>query len=291
MTTEKVSTLGGFLNEVRKLREEVWRLDDKTELWFRGESRDHEKTLLRPELYRPRKSGFALRPIADLLDIESDLCNEFQRCSEQFRSETPDRKYWEWDLYFLLQHHGGATRLLDWSDGALMALHFAVRDPKDDEHAADALVYVLDPDRLDGRLQGLHAETGIEKRWREHIKQKGSARDGPDEDEWEYAYLPRDAEERADFPIPCIPFVLHFPHITRRVAAQRSRFVVFGTECEFLAEEFKRDDTAIRRIEVDGKCRPAIRRELRDSGVTESVIYPDLDGLGREMKQLWQQRK
>jgi hypothetical protein len=32
-------------------------------------------------------------------------------------------------------------------------------------------------------------------------------------------------------------------------------------------------------------------RELRDSGVTESVIYPDLDGLGREMKQLWEELK
>jgi len=44
-------------------------------------------------------------------------------------------------------------------------------------------------------------------------------------DEWEFAYLPADKEEREGLPIPPLPLVLDFPHITRRVAAQRSRFV------------------------------------------------------------------
>jgi len=34
-----------------------------------------------------------------------------------------------------------------------------------------------------------------------------------------------------------------------------------------------------------------MRIELRECGVTESVIFPDLDGLGREMKQVWEDRK
>jgi len=33
-----------------------------------------------------------------------------------------------------------------------------------------------------------------------------------------------------------------------------------------------------------------IRYELRDAGVTESVIFPDLDGLGREIQQRWADR-
>jgi hypothetical protein len=287
MTEKKIDSIGDFLNEVRRERSN-WRLADKKELWFRGESRDHQKTLLRPELYRPRKSA-ALLDVEDLLDIESDLYEEFQRCADQFRSETLDRQYWEWDSYFLLQHHGGATRLLDWSDGALMALHFAVRNLQDDEEREDAFVYILEPDRLNQRLKALHTETGIEARWREYVKTKQPG-DDLNEEHWEDAYLPSDKGERAEFAIPCSPLVLDFPHITRRVAAQRSRFIVFGTDLEFLADEYKREE-CIKRLCIDGKNRRALRLELRDSGVTESVIYPDLDGLGREMKQRWEEQK
>jgi hypothetical protein len=278
-----------LLDYVREVRENMWRLGDEKELWFRGESQDHDDTLLRPELYRPRKPS-ALRPVDDLLDIESALYKEFQRCADQFCSETLDGEYWEWDSYFLLQHHGGATRLLDWSDGALMALHFAVRNPQDDAKKTDAFLYILEPDRLDQRLKAFHADAGIEEKWREYVKEHQPG-EGLNEEDWEDAYLPRDKDERAKLPIPHSPLVLDFPQITRRVAAQRSRFVVLGSDFEFLSNEFKREESFIKRICIDSNRRRAIRRELRDSGVTESVIYPDLDGLGREMKQLWEERK
>ena len=171
-----------------------------------------------------------------------------------------------------------------------MALHFAVRAPQDDEKKTDAFVYVLEPDRLNQRLKALHADTGIEVKWRAYVKQQQPG-EGLNEEDWEDSYLPSDKDERAEFPIPHSPLVLDFPYITRRVAAQRGRFVVFGTDFEFLSNEFSREESFIKRICVAGGCRRAIRRELRDSGITESVIYPDLDGLGREMKQLWEERK
>jgi hypothetical protein len=48
---------------------------------------------------------------------------------------------------------------------------------------------------------------------------------------------------------------------------------------------------SIRRIIVAAAARPKIRQELRDCGVTESVIYPDLDGIGREIRQIWEDRR
>ena len=294
---DKVTTLGSFMDFFVHKYRKLWQAADHKELWFRGESKDYPDSPLRPELYRLRRPGCPIQQIDALLDIENRLYEEFQRCAEQFRSELIDPEYWDWDSYFLLQHHGGATRLLDWSDGALMALHFAVRYAKDDypkdddeKKADDAFVYVLEPDRLKERLESLHKDTGIAEKWREYVRDKKRGQDY-NEEAWEDAYIPRNKEERAEFAIPNLPLVLDFPNINRRVAAQRGRFIVFGTDYEFLSDEFKREESSIKRICIDGSSRRSIRRQLRDAGITESVIYPDLDGVGREMKQLWEEQK
>jgi hypothetical protein len=85
--------------------------------------------------------------------------------------------------------------------------------------------------------------------------------------------------------------VLEFPHITRRIAAQRSRFIVLGTEPNWMQDEFRKTDSTIKLITIAAGARAQLRQDLRDCGITESVIYPDLDGLGREMKQLWEDRR
>jgi hypothetical protein len=259
-----------------------WGLEDK-ELWFRGEQRKHE-IILRPRLYRPPK-GRSMKPIPELLLIESKLYDDFQRCAVQLCNEkTPDED-WGWDSYFLMQHHDTPTRLLDWSDGALMALHFAVRDkPKGD--LEDPIVYVMEPYRLVDKLKALPEAEITKNQWKTHVKKHPEYELAADE--WEDVYLPADEEDLAEMSRPSTPLLLEFPHITRRVAAQRSRFMVFGTDPTWLAEEFGKSDSTIQAITIDAASSRKIRVELRDSGVTESVIFPDLDGLGREIKQRWQ---
>ena len=186
-----------------------------------------------------------------------------------------------------MQHHNGPTRLLDWSDGALMALHFAVRNKADD--SSDARVYVLEPYRLNEQLKQLPDVKILEADWKDYVSKHPSY--ALKKDEWEDAYLPADEEDLAEMNVPRPPLVLDFPLITRRIAAQRSRFIVFGTEPNWLSEEFEKADSTIRPIVIASGSRSKIRQELRDCGVTESVIYPDLDGLGREMRQLWEDRR
>src|SRR5215471_2157942 len=121
MPEHKVTSLSEFIERVGKLRE-WWRVREHKELWFRGESEKYT-TFLRPELYRPRK-GLDLKPVHELLDIEMNLSEHFQRCALQLLNEGIPDEYYSWDSYFLMQHHGAPTRLLDWSDGALIAMHF-----------------------------------------------------------------------------------------------------------------------------------------------------------------------
>lgn len=187
-----------------------------------------------------------------------------------------------------MQHHGAPTRLLDWSDGALMALHFAVRNKSRDD-PTDAIVYAIDPLLLGEHLDALPETKRAETKWKSYVKKHPL--DDLSEDEPERVYLPASEEELKELRPPGIPLLLDFPHITRRVAAQRSRFLVFGTDPAWLAKEAEKSDLLIKSIVVDGRSCYRIRRELRESGVTESVIFPDLDGLGREMRQLWLDRR
>lgn len=150
--SESVDSLGKFIDRISAIRRS-WGLAKHKELWFRGESKDHGNTILRPELYRPSSAEVPLKPIWKLLDIENDLHREFQRNAVNLSNEKTSEEDWEWDSYFLMQHHNGPTRLLDWSDGALMAMHFALRNKADDTY--DARVYVLESYRLSEQLKQL----------------------------------------------------------------------------------------------------------------------------------------
>jgi hypothetical protein len=286
MPEETVGSLGEFINRVSQLRE-WWRLPKHKELWFRGEGKDYGETILRPELYRPASRGVPLKSVRKLLEIENDLFEEFQRSAAERSGEKTSEEDWNWDSYFLMQHHNGPTRLLDWSDGALMALHFALRNKADDAH--DARVYVLEPSRLNEKLKQLPDRKIVEAEWKAYVAKHPSY--NLDEDEWEYVYLPADEEDLAEINVPRLPLMMRNELITRRIAAQRSRFILFGTEPNWLLEEFKTADSSIKLIRIAASARPKMRQELRDCGVTESVIYPDLDGLGREMRQLWDDRR
>jgi hypothetical protein len=94
-------------------------------------------------------------------------CRTFQRCGAQLLAEKMQMEDQDWDWYFLMRHHDAPTRLLDWSDGALIALHFALnrktrdalRDPKTKEYCKPR-VYVLGPDRLKDYLNFICTRQG-----------------------------------------------------------------------------------------------------------------------------------
>ena len=77
----------------------------------------HEKSdwPLVPKFYRSKPTN---------RNIEDGIREEFQTRAPILADVKPANK-WEW--YFLMQHYGAPTRLLDWSDGALIGLYFAVR--------------------------------------------------------------------------------------------------------------------------------------------------------------------
>ena len=57
----------------------MWNAPADKELWFRGEGKKYEKSLLRPKLYRPPEKR-RMKPIPELLEIEYELYEEFRPC-------------------------------------------------------------------------------------------------------------------------------------------------------------------------------------------------------------------
>lgn len=263
------------------LTRDFWDVDDHKELWFRAEDETHTATMLQPGLYRTRDKA-PRKPIKKLLALENELYEEFRRCAPQLS----DRPFGddEWDAYFLMQHHGVPTRLLDWTDGALIALHFAV-SYKTAPFRSGAVVHALDPWWL-GKLLKKHPDRkDAEGRWRSfHRKHPFDT----DEDEWERLYLPAD-EYDAHEPLlrtPATPLLWDSPHVSRRIAAQRSRFMIFGTDPSWLTSLKAKRRTRISSIAIPKTSIEGLKRELRDAGITESVVFPDMDGLGRELRQV-----
>ena len=287
MRRRAANSLGEFLSTVGSLRKR-WKVPRHSELWFRAEDALYRRTHLQPCLYRQRRSGLR-KSVVKLLEIENDLYEEFRRCATQLSLSDVSSIDDEWDSYFLMQHHGAPTRLLDWSDGALIALHFAVRE-KQTPPQSGSVIYVLDPYWLGKVLRNDPDRKDAKQRWRTYC---GKHPSDFDEDEWERLYLPADEDDAREplLATPSTPMLWDSPHVTRRVAAQRSRFMIFGTDPTCLVNIENQPGSRLVSINIPQGSIGAIQRELKDAGITESVVYPDLDGLGRELKQIWTSRR
>jgi len=287
MTVRVATSLAEYLSKVREIRKR-WKVPKDHELWFRAEDAKHRKTRLQPGIYRPRESGLRKSPDR-LLEIENDLYEEFRRCATQLSLGDVISIGDEWNSYFLMQHHGAPTRLLDWSDGALIALHFAVRD-KDTSPKSGSVIYVLDPYWLMDLLEEHKDREDAKERWKKYAQKHP---DDDDEDDWVRLYLPADEDDVEDplLNTPVTPILWDSEHVTRRVAAQRSRFMIFGTDPDWLANLEREKSSRLVSITIPRGSISGIRQELKDAGITESVVFPDLDGLGRELNQIFKMRR
>lgn len=278
--SSRCQNLGEFLASVEAIRKS-WGSSDGDPLWFRGERSEFSSCGLVPALYR----GFCTRKkvrtqlLQQLLEIEVGLFSDFRRRAAPLTDRLPEDD-WEW--YFLMQHYGGPTRLLDWSEGSLLALHFAIRQYPFAK--GDAIVHVTNPAWLKDRLfRETNTGDRVAQTWAKFCK----AHPEKNESAWAEIYIPQSGDARPQIPLPNIPLIWEPVHITRRFGAQRSQFLVFGSEPRWLADLASDPKARLSAIIIPQQAIPTIKSQLRSAGITESVIFPDLDGLGRELNQLW----
>ncbi len=222
--------------------------------WFRGQTEADWK--LTPNLYRVPSPKRWIRI------IEDEIRQEFMMRAPSLTDRSPLNS-WEW--YFTMQHFGAPTRLLDWTEGVLIALYFAVRDSRG---ARDAAIWALDPWWLNKRVVGERevvppgAEIGISKH---------------DADR----YSPWLPDRYSGSDLPELPVGVYPTHSARRISTQRSCFTIHGSNADGLEKLAGESDAHIAKVTIPRTEVSRIKEELKVSGIDEVTIFPDLDGLGR----------
>ncbi|MDR0458438.1 MAG: FRG domain-containing protein, partial [Burkholderiaceae bacterium] len=131
-TFPTISSLDEYLNHVNRKFDS----DSLPPILFRGQREDWS-LLSRLARIKPKKC-FEFVKNNMYQKIEDQMLKEFKR-----RAVNLDYKIKiDWDWLALAQHHGMATRLLDWTENPLVALWFAVRNPVKDKNKS-GVVWVL----------------------------------------------------------------------------------------------------------------------------------------------------
>ncbi len=262
--TYVAETLLQFMERLKQI-EKVWesKRDGEPSLWYRG-ARKSTWPLI-PKLYRPRRS------IKELLSDEDEIREEFVRRAPGLTTHKPANA-WEW--YFLMQHYASPTRLLDWTENPQIGLYFAVKDSDGLHHA---VVWVLDPWWLNGRVLGnKYAE----------VLPAGSAGLSEKDAQRYQPWLPDRFDAKAKLTTE-LPVAIYPTQFDKRIAAQRACFTVHGHRRAPLDELFPKPTDHLARIVVPSYATDAIRDELDDYGIDEASIYPDLEGLGKVVSRNW----
>ncbi|HEV8284325.1 MAG TPA: FRG domain-containing protein [Chitinophagaceae bacterium] len=239
-------------------------------LWYRGCG--NYKYPLIPSLYRHKQKV----SIGDLANLENDLMTRFRQTSVPFHSKSLNE---EWETLFFMQHYGIPTRLLDWTENPFMALFFAVMmaNTRLDKRgkmrfSSPVSVWVLDPIKWNQHaLNHVSFKGGILTTNGEQIK----------------SYKPiLDARSISDN----LPVALYGVHNSPRIVAQRGVFMIFGQSklpMEKVYSKYNFPKNCLIKLTIDKSMIQKIKNSIFNHGITESVVFPELDGLAKEIKRIF----
>ena len=250
-----VSNVTEYVNYIESIQE-------LTDLWFRGVSNFN---------YKPQP-GLIWQ---NLREHEATFEHRFL-VSYQSYFEKPNLAPWE--TYALMQHHGIPTRLLDWSESALVALFFALAsEPNSTEYS---MVWVLNPFRFNEKVHGKPRLYCPATMHRTEITSNNEQLDIN-------SYLSPNLKPNHLYGVmPSKPIAINATQHIKRVSSQKGCFTVHGT-AENSIDTYMGEDDFFHEIKIDARTaekRLNMLAMLAKLGIDEEFIYQDLDSLCKRIK-------
>jgi hypothetical protein len=254
-----IKSIGDLIDSIKRdLR--TW--DTKTKPWFRGESGDEKPLCPKIASYKANEENYLLQ--------------SFRRQAGGL-ANVPGRQ--QRDLWlFLSQHYGVPTRLLDWTEGALLALYFAINRSN-----TNPRVYMLNPHKLND----LSGSQNIPPNYPLSFFRGGSLYVAL---AWQNRNLNSEQVKLRDEIGLKQDIPLAFPatYQDHRMIAQRSCFTIHGTmlsPIQDILSKYRVEITDyIFEYKVDRNAKESLLWDLSILGVSAATIFPDLDHLAQDLK-------
>lgn len=209
--------------------------------WFRGQ----------------RNSEWNLEPGIKRLggaDAERAL---FKRFKQNAFSHVASRPATEWEWLFVMQHHGLPTRLLDWTESALIGLYFAVDGKEEQDPAGSAALWAMDP-------------IGLNKASKWSADHKSDI-PGFDDDEDLRSYLPSEVSRGR---LALDPIAAIAARNNPRIQVQQGVFTIHHKNLDPINSDPRMDH--LWRYIVPNEAVPELKRDLEMLNVTRLSLFPEL---------------
>lgn len=264
MFIKTASTLPEYLTVVLEIAEK-WKAlyGEEPYMWYRGDRKGSNDLI----------PGAYWRVEYD----ENDPWIDFKQGALIYLDKEPKD---EWDWYFLAQHYGLPTRLLDWTENPIAALYFALHDWVG---TTEPTVWILEPAEYN-RLAANYpyaatpAMDNLTSIWLPAAISNGRA-------EW---IEPSTGEKY----INENPLAIYPRRSNPRIAIQRGAFTIHGVSREAInalvaikPNAHSTSDGVLARINLVRMDPDKVKRELMALGIRQSSLFPELENYVKELKE------
>lgn len=224
----------------------------------------------------------------EIVSMERRLTERFiQRSLPYWDSGVPNTS---WDYLFAMQHYGVPTRLLDWSENLFIALYFSALIPKGYSGKSNDIrsqtLWILDPISWNNAI--------FDPDWSKTKKENKNAGVGsypgilsPFSDEYIQFYAPEPTVGNMEVKRKGVakdrPVAMFGNHNSGRIVSQRGTFTISGYSTEPM-DSFLNPAAEGSLLKVNIEIpKDQLMHQLQKFGFSETMIFPDLDALGREI--------